>query len=51
MIKLSLKSLMLHELKLWLNYVFNFETWYSFFRLATSRIRIRVPTQIAPINC
>ncbi|MDF1211106.1 hypothetical protein P1T68_18935, partial [Escherichia coli] len=37
---LQFKSLMLKELNFVMNYVFTPETWYSFFRLATSRIRI-----------
>ncbi|WP_433961501.1 hypothetical protein, partial [Escherichia coli] len=37
---LQFKSLMLKELNFVMNYVFTLETWYSFFRLATLRIRI-----------
>ncbi len=39
-----------HELN-WLNYVFTLETSVFIFRPRTLRIRIRVPTQIARINC
>ncbi|MGU6379691.1 hypothetical protein ACV2B1_17330, partial [Salmonella enterica subsp. enterica serovar Javiana] len=37
---LQFKSLMLNELNFVMNYVFTLETWYSFFRPRTLRIRI-----------